>query len=214
MNIRFTAGGFLLGAFATLVTTQAVSQDAPAMPTPEQMKEMMEIHARVTTPGPGHRALDHFIGDWETTTKVYWGGPSMPPSEASGTATMKWVLDGRFVREESAWTMPMPDPETGELVPTPAQGLGLFGYDNHRNLYVASWADSINTHLLSVRGSADPSGRVFRYYGEMDEPMLGVTGRMVKYETRIVDRNTHVVDIYDLHVGEEYKVIEITYRRR
>ena len=55
---------------------------------------------------------------------------------------------------------------------------------------------------------------LFTLYGEMDEVMLGVVGRTVKYVTRIVDADKHVFEIIDLHAGDGYKVVEITYTRK
>ena len=96
----------------------------------------------------------------------------------------------------------------------PIEGMGLLGYDNNRRLYVGCHADSLNTHLLTYTGAADPDGRRFTYYGEMDEPSLGVVGRMVKYDNRVIDDDTFVLSIADLHVSPDYKVVEVTYRRR
>jgi hypothetical protein len=62
--------------------------------------------------------------------------------------------------------------------------------------------------------SLDPSGKLFVGYGEMDEPMLDVQDRMVKYVTRIINNDKHVFEIYDLHAGADYKVMEITYERK
>jgi hypothetical protein len=67
--------------------------------------------------------------------------------------------------------------------------------------------------LVGMSGMRDPSG-TFTYYGEMDEPMLDVHGRMVKYVSRIVNEDKHVFEIYDLHAGPGYKVVEITYERK
>ena len=47
----------------------------------------------------------------------------------------------------------------------------------------------------------------------MDEPMLDVIGRTVKYVTRIISEDEHVFSIYDLHAGDDYKVLEITFKR-
>ena len=65
-----------------------------------------------------------------------------------------------------------------------------------------------------MKGTCDPSGKVFTFYGEMDEPMIDVRGRMVKYVNRIIDDKKHVFEIYDLHAGPDYKVVEITYERK
>ena len=71
-------------------------------------------------------------------------------------------------------------------------------------MYVSTWVDTMNTTILAMRGNANPSGRVIT----MDEPMLGVIGRMLKYVSRFVDENTFRFEIYDLHAGDDYKVLE------
>ena len=48
----------------------------------------------------------------------------------------------------------------------------------------------------------------------MDEPMLNVIGRTVKYETKIIDENKHTMKIFDLHAGDDYLVIELIYTRK
>jgi hypothetical protein len=115
--------------------------------------------------------------------------------------------------EEFAGEMMMPGPD-GQMQKVPFKGLGLTGDDNCRNMYVATWADNINTHVLTMSGTCDPSGKTFTAYGQMDEPMLDVHGRMVKYVTRIISKDKHVFEIYDLHAGDDYKVLEITYERQ
>jgi hypothetical protein len=107
----------------------------------------------------------------------------------------------------------MPD-ATGQMSPVSFEGMGLTGYDNYRNTYVGIWADNLGTQILTMRGACSPDGKVFTSYGEMDEPMLNVTGRTVKYVTRIVDENKHVFELYDLHAGDGYKVMEITHMRK
>ncbi|MHC5002786.1 MAG: DUF1579 domain-containing protein [Planctomycetota bacterium] len=214
MKLRVFLGGCALGAAVALVGAQAISQDAGQMPSPEQMQEMMQEYMATLQPGPAHRALDPSIGSWDTTTKMWWGGPGSEPVVTTGTAERKWILDGRFMLEEMTSEIMMPDPSTGQMKAMPWQGMGLFGYDNYRKMYVGAWADSMSTALLRSTGSADPSGTVFTYYGEMDEPMLGVVGRMVKYVTKRVSENTEIFSIYDLHAGNDYKVLEITYRRK
>jgi hypothetical protein len=95
-----------------------------------------------------------------------------------------------------------------------SQGMGLFGYDNTRNMYVGCWANDLSTQLLTFKGGASPDGKTITMYGELDEPGLGVYGRLVKYVTRVIDDDNEVFAIYDLHAGEDYKVIEIAYKRR
>ena len=49
-------------------------------------------------PGPEHRKLQPFVGDWTLTVRL-WTDPSQPPAEAKGTVQRKWIMGGRFVQE-------------------------------------------------------------------------------------------------------------------
>ena len=132
-------------------------------------------------------------------------------SEGS-TSKRRWDLGDRFLVEEVKSTMMMPD-EKGEMKSMPFEGLSLLGYDNGRNMFVGTWADSFGTQILTYSGAPNPDGKTFTYYGEMDEPMLDMRGRMVKYVTRVVSKDKHVFEMYDLAAGDNYKVMEITYTR-
>ena len=225
MQLRTLFAGIALGAAAALVCSQAISQqheardqpppqqDMPQQPTPEQMAAMMEDWMRLINPGPQHKLLEKMTGEWNSTTEMYLQGPDAPPVVTQGKSMRKMVLGGRFVLQEEDASMMLPNAETGDLESIPWNGMGLFGYDNIRNLYTACWADSMGTQIITMKGAADPAGRVFTYYGEMDEPMLGVIGRTVKYVTTIVDENTQTFEIFDLHAGEDYRVFRITYER-
>ncbi len=215
MKLRLLACGLVIGVASVVLSTQVLSQDSGGMqpPSPEEMQAIMKAWKDTMTPGEHHKKLNHFVGSWTTTTKIWWGGPGTPATQTKGSAEVNWVLDGRYIMRQSTGEFMIPD-ETGAMKPVPVSHLGLTGYDNYRKMYVAYWADSMGTALLTMKGGVDPSGTVFTSYGEMDEPMLGVVGRMVKYVTRIIDDDTHVFEIFDLHAADDYKVIEITYERK
>jgi len=182
--------------------------EPPAGGMPD-MAAMMEKWLATARPGEHHKFLEHFVGNWNTTTNLLGGGP---PIETKGKSQVKWILDGRFIMEEMDGQFMMPG-EGGQMTPVPFKGVGLTGYDNYRNMYVASWVDNLGTHLLTMKGAKDPASNVLTAYGEMDEPMLNVTGRTVKYVSRVIDQDKHVFEIYDLAVSEGHKVLEITYER-
>lgn len=171
---------------------------------PEEAQKMMEAWAKLAAPGDSHEHLEPFVGSWETVTRVWMAGPDGPATESRGVSQVRWVLGGRFIMENLK----------GELLGRPYEGLGLIGYDNARNLYVGSWADTSGTHLLTMKGTRNPETGTFTFYGEMDEPMMNVYGRTVKYVNRVVNKNKHVFQIFDLHAGDEYKVVEVTYTRK
>lgn len=220
MSTKWRCAVVFLCAALFLASSRALSDDKKGQPPggmdADQMKAMMEGMQKwmdSMKPGKQHQALEHFVGTWETTMKIWMGGPGTPPSETKGITTVKWVLGKRFLMEEHKGQMPLPD-MTGQMQLQPYEGIGMTGYDKHRNMYQSSWTSNMQTNMLTMTGSADPSGKVFRYYGEMDEAMLNVIGRTVKYVTTIQDENTHVFEIFDLHAGDNYKVIEITYKRK
>lgn len=208
----------VLGA-GLFISRQAVSQQdgqEGKAPGPEPMQAMMEGMKKwlaTIEPGENHKHLAQFVGTWNTTTKMWWGGPRSPAVETKGTSEVEWVLGKRYVMETHKGETVMPD-MTGSMKTVPYDGIGLTGYDNNKNIYVGTWVSSLSTELLTMTGTRDPSGKRFTSYGKMDEPMLDMVGRMVKYVTRIVSADTHVFEIYDLAAGDDYKVIEITYERK
>lgn len=199
---------------AFLMAQEEKGKGGMKMPDAAEMKTMMQMWEKARTPAEPHNRLAELAGDWEVTARMYMMGPTGPFAESKGSSTMVMTLGGRFLREDLKVEMSMPDMATGEMKTIKFQGEGLTGYDNLRNLYVASWADNMNTHLLRLSGAAAPSGKVITMYGEMDEPMLNVTGRMVKYVTRIESKDKHVVETYDLHAGDDYKILEVIYTRK
>lgn len=176
------------------------------------MAAMMKKWEAAITPGENHKKLDGLVGEWNTKMKMWMGGPGSTPIVTEGKARIKWILDGRFLREEYETDIMMPGP-TGEMTKKKMKGMGLTGYDNFRHMYTGSWVDNLNTYLLTMSGMMDPAGKTLTFYGQMDEPMMDVYGRTVKYETKIIDDDKHLFSIYDLHAGADYKVLEVEYTR-
>ncbi len=204
------SGLALLGSAALLafgvsrVASQEKPNSPPGMPAMGE-KEMaaMQEWMKLSAPSEHHKKLEPLVGKWNTATKIWMGGPGTPPMESSGTSESKWIHGGRYVLEE----------HKGQHMGMPHEGTGITGYDNFRNLYTSVWSDNMSTALLTMKGAADPSGKIFTFYGEMDEPGLKIAGRTVKYVTRIIDNDKHTFEIIDLHAGDNYKVIEISYTR-
>ncbi|MGH7179921.1 MAG: DUF1579 domain-containing protein [Tepidisphaeraceae bacterium] len=198
---------------AVFAVGRAMSQDKPKdAPTTPDMAEMMKKWMATVEPGPNHKFLDQFVGNWKTTTKV-WMDPAAPPMQTAGTAEVKWVLGGRFILQQFKGAMLMPGPD-GNMRKIPHEGMGLTGYDNFRHIYVGNWADNMGTALLSFSGTHVPGSKTLTMYGHMDEPMMDMVARTVKYVTTVESANKLVFAIYDLAAGDNYKVIEVTYEKQ
>jgi hypothetical protein len=166
------------------------------------MQTMMDTYAKLATPGEPHKLFASLAGSWTTTTKE-WMEPGKPPTESTGTADMKMLLDGRFLYQEF----------TSQMMGQPFSGIGIDGYDNLRKKYVTTWIDTWGTGIFQMEGTASADGKTITLNGRHDEPGGGyMTHRAV---WKIVDGDTQTFDMYGTHQGgKEMKVLEITYNRK
>jgi hypothetical protein len=163
---------------------------------------MMEMYQKLATPGEPHKLFATLAGSWTTTTKE-WMEPGKPPTESTGTAEMKMLLDGRFLHQEF----------TSQMMGQPFSGIGINGYDNMTKKYVTAWIDTMGTGIFFMEGTASPDGKTITLKGSHPEPGGGkMTHRAV---WKIADNNTQTFDMYGTHQGgKEMKVLEITYTRK
>ncbi len=171
---------------------------------PADPQKAMEAWMASMQPGKPHEFLKQFVGEWNTTTRIWMAGPGSPPMESAGTASFSLVFGGRFLKQES----------TGQMMGMPMEGLGFTGYDNNRKLYFSSWIDSLSTGFYINSGNLDQTGTILTQFGTMDEPMTGEIGKMVKYVTRVADADTVVFEIQEVLYGDPFTVVQIEYKRK
>lgn len=164
---------------------------------------MMEAWASANAPGKQHEWLSHFVGSWDTTSK-FWMDPAAPPMESTGTAQAKMILGGRYVMEEFS----------GDMMGQPFQGLGITGYDKLRKQFVSTWMDSMSTAIITMHGSMSMDGSSIALFGELDDAMTGEVGKPVKWVSRIIDKDHHVAEAWEVSYDEPFMVMQIEYRRR
>ena len=163
---------------------------------------MMEVWKKLAMPGEPHKLFASLAGSWTTTTKE-WMEPGKPPSESTGTAEMRMLLDGRFLYQEY----------NAQMMGQPFSGVGIDAYDNMTKKYVTAWIDTMGTGIFMMEGTASADGKTITLKGSHPEPGGGkMTHRAV---WKIVDNNTQTFDMYGAHHGgKEMKVLEITYTRK
>jgi hypothetical protein len=163
---------------------------------------MMEVWKKLAMPGEPHKLFASLAGSWTTTTKE-WMEPGKPPSESTGTAEMRMLLDGRFLYQEY----------NAQMMGQPFSGVGIDAYDNMTKKYVTAWIDTMGTGIFMMEGTASADGKTITLKGSHPEPGGGkMTHRAV---WKIVDNNTQTFDMYGAHHGgKEMKVLEISYTRK
>ncbi len=229
--LMIAAGGALCAARASAQDSPEQTQGTPARAPDGQVHEhdhandhdgrthglpggagVMQRALTAGGPGEAHRALEPLVGTWRTTARVTLGRPGSPPTVTAGRSVIRWMMDGRFLVEEHEGQRMLPH-ESGELRPGAYRSAAWIGYENLRQTYTMTQVDNTRTGVLVLSGSLLPSGRVFSFYGAVDDPLSGVRGRAVRYVLRVLGRDRVLVTVYDLHACESCKILEITYER-
>lgn len=81
-----------------LMTSPCVANEKKQQMQIDQ-QAMMEVWKKLATPGEPHKLFASLAGSWTTTARE-WMEPGKPPTESTGTAEMKMLLDGRFLYQE------------------------------------------------------------------------------------------------------------------
>lgn len=169
---------------------------------PMDPQAMMEVYNKLAAPGEQHKQLASLAGSWTTKTKE-WMEPNKPPTESTGSAEMKILLDGRFLQQEL----------TGQMMGQPFSGVEITAYDNLLKRYVTSWMSTMGTGIFTMEGTASTDGKTITLKGQHAEPGGGYMKHRAIW--KIVDSNTQTFDMYGTYPGgKEWKMMEMTYTRK
>jgi hypothetical protein len=163
-------------------------------------------------PGPSHKAAaSAFSGTWAARWTV-WTAPGQPPSDrATGTATFRMVMGGRFV--EGAY-------RGNGILGKAFEGTLLIGYDAERERFVATWINTFETGVATYEGAGDIDARSGRLMS------LQLRGRPSPHPTSPDTTGVRSVFRFDASGtiteetfvvganGSEYKAVEVIYTRR
>ena len=186
------------GTTATISRPRGEERYGSSKPNLDQEEIMKKMQA-AGTPGPAHKALDAFAGDWKTEVK-FWMDPGGPANVSQGKSKVRWILGGRFLEEDFH----------GEWMGKPFTGLGLMGFDNTRQQFKSVWVDEVGTAMTISEGRAESGNQVITLQGKADCPASGQRDISVKHVYRVFGPNKHILEMF--HDGE--KRMEITYTRQ
>jgi hypothetical protein len=198
--MRFSVS-ILVALFVLSLASPLMAKDKKSE-KPMDQQAMMELWKKMAMPGEPHKLFATLAGSWTTTSKE-WMEPGKPPTESTGTAEIKMLLDGRFLYQEY----------NSQMMGQPFSGIGIDAYDNMTKKYVTAWLDSMGTGIFIMEGTASADGKTITLKGSHPEPGGGkMTHRAV---WKIVDNNTQTFDMYGAHHGDkETKMMEIVYTRK
>ena len=180
------------------VTAQGASSEGEKM-----MQEMMQRMAEVTALGEHHEALAQFLGDWDLEIKLTI--PGAPNQSWAAKAHYEWLIDGRWLGQRIV----------GTFMDQPFESFSINGYDTYAKNHVAISVSSHDNAIYSSRGLAtDPTGKITTLFGTINEYMTGELNKPVKVVIRVENENRHVLEIWDMAIGETgASVLEYVYTR-
>ncbi len=172
-------------------------------PAPGQMDdEMMKAFEQAGAVNENHALLKPMEGSWKAMCKM-WMGPG-EPTISEGTAVKKLIYGGRFLHGTHKSTM----------MGQPFEGMEIFGYDNMKKQFFATWIDSMSTSIYVSTGSYDPASKTFTMSGEYECPIIGGTKKS-RNVVKIDSPTQHTFQMFEsVGGGPETKNLEIVYTKQ
>ncbi|PWV50547.1 DUF1579 domain-containing protein [Chitinophaga sp. S165] len=154
------------------------------------------------TPGDIHQMIAKSDGEWSFNMQM-WMKPDAPPTTSTGTTVNKMILGGRYQESVHKSTM----------MGMPFEGHGLLAYDNAKKIFQSSWVDNMGTGIMNTEGTWDDATKSITFTGKTVDPMTG-KDMGIKEIFKIVDDNNHVMEMYMVNDGKEFKTMEIKFTRK
>ena len=195
-----------MNATTTTTASSPATTTTSAAPSADEMKMMMEL-AKLNE---NHKLLAETAGTWSYTVKV-WMDPKAKPSESTGTATRKAIMDGRYVSGDYSGKFKMPGAD-GKMTEMNFIGMSMDGYDNVKKKFVSGWVDNMGTGIMTLDGTYDAATKTFTYTGDY-EAMPGMKSK-VRQLIKFADKDHMSMEYYEDRGQGEMKSMEITYTRK
>jgi hypothetical protein len=164
-----------------------------------EKQEMQKKFEAAGTPGPAHKALDAFVGNWKAEVKCFCeaGGE---PKVSQGTSKASWILNGHFLEEEFH----------GEMMGKPFNGRSLMGYDNTKQTFNSVWVSDMQTSMVTSEGKGENGNKVITLAGKVNCPTTGRKDVPVKTVFRVISADKYVFESFH----DSIKKLEVTYTRK
>ncbi len=160
MNWRSTATTAVVVGAIGFAAGRVYSQDAkdPKAPTPEEMM------AEMAKPAEEHKMLAALAGTWDCDMTML--EPGQEPKAEKGVTTSTSVMNGLYVESR----------HKSQMGGKPFEGFAFDGYSKEKKKYFTFWADSMGSTPMLLWGTADATGKVITYDGDVYD--MGAMGQM------------------------------------
>jgi len=184
----------LLLSLSSMTFIDAQQEDAQA--------EGMKIWTEYMTPGPMHEMMAKNVGDWKTIDK-FWMSPDGEPMVTEGTSKTEMILGGRYQKST----------HTSSMMGMPTEGINIMGYDNATQEFTSVWIDNVGTGTSVAKGKYDENTKSLTMEGTMVDPMSKQEMNF-REVLKFLDNDHHLLEMYMVFNGEEFKSMEIEFVRQ
>lgn len=196
---------FLVISFSLPCSAFCADQEKKEQQLSAKEQKEIETWQEMTSPGEKHKHLEYFIGEWESTQKI-WPEPGSEPDVYKQEIKVKSILGGRFTRAHIRIDV--------EIEGMALEGIVITGYDNYKQKFVSATYSNMSTNISFMSGTLDGSGKIRTDYGQDADFIRGLTHK-VKALTRIINKDKYIYEYYQVDPeGKEFKAMEITYLRK
>lgn len=216
MNIRnsrhfLSVAALSLGcAIGGITIAQSANDPAPAaaqeMKLPAGWTEAdMQKMISAGTPGKMHEHLMKSAGNWQGKCTM-WMTPGSDPITTDCTYVAKPIMDGRYLQVEM----------TGEIPGMGAyRGMGIYGYSNAEQKFVANWIDNMNTGIVAGEGELSSDGKSTTWSSTYHCPITDKPAKLREIDT-LTGPSTKTLETHgsDPKTGVEYKMMSIELMRK
>jgi hypothetical protein len=157
----------------------------------------------IIKPTEHHKLLKKGVGTWDATVRI-WPMPGANPLESKG-------VEKNHLLKGGLWLITRFE---GEAVGTPFIGMGQTGYDPAEKKYVGNWVDTMTPHMMTTKSDYDENTKTLTGISETRDPITGEK-YSAKTISRYPDDDTRFLEMHRTgDDGKEWKVMEISYKRR
>lgn len=165
--------------------------------------EQIEAIQKASSPGPEHKMLEQFSGDWSYTSR-WWMDAESEPQTSSGKVENRMILDGRFLKQR----------HTGQAMGHPFEGISVVGFDNVRQHFSTLWIDNHSTGMASGTAVINRNNRRIEDRGTFSCPIEKSGEKKYRAVWSLPHDNTYTYEMFIKGSdGEEFRSMEIVYKK-
>jgi hypothetical protein len=193
---------FVIGSALAMVWTGAArAEEKPA--AGQSPEAMMAEWAKLNQPAEQHAVLKKMVGKFTAEAKMKMAADA-PEMVSKGEETNEMILDGRFLQSTYS----------GDMMGMPFRGVGMMGYDTVKKKFTTYWMDNSSTGAMFLEGTADASGKVITFTGQMPCPMKNNEMVPMRQVMTLIDDNHMRFEMFSPGPdGKEFRGFVIEYTR-